>query len=118
MSRWKIFYTDGTSLKWDHPQILEDVTQIPAAKRFGVHSVIQPMGLPPVQRETIPAYHYLYMIAEDKWMGVGTDGLLDHLVVSLDNISCILQGRIMVSDGFFALRKQIAQDTDIVGSIP
>ena len=114
MSQWKIFYTDGTSLMWDDRQILEDVTLIPTTRRFGVHSIIQPMNLG-TMRETIEQYHYLYLLAEERWMGVGLDGLLDQIGVNFNNIGCILHGRTMVTDGFFSLRQTIRQDPDIIG---
>jgi hypothetical protein len=116
MSQWKIYYVDGSSIQDDKPNIMGDPTKIALPKRFGVHSIIQPMNLPGVDRETIEQYHYLYLKLEDRWIGVGVDGVLDYLIFSLDNIGCVLHGRPMVSDGFFALRQTIAQDDYIPGA--
>jgi len=116
MSKWKIFYTDETSLKSDNPNILDDPTNIPKPKRVGVHSVIQEMD-DGVTREVIEQYHYIYLISEAKWLGVGLDGLLDRLTSSFDNIACVLHGRTMTTDGFFRLKKTIREDTDVVGFI-
>jgi hypothetical protein len=116
MSLWKIYYVDGSSIQSDKPNIMEDPTQIALPKRYGVHSIIQPMNLPAVDRETIEQYHYLYLAQEDCWIGVGVDGLMDHLIFNLANISCVLHGRPMASDGFFTLRQTIAQDPYIPGA--
>jgi len=116
MSRWKIFYTNGTSLNSDDARILDDPRNIPIANRVGVHSVIQEMEGGTV-REVIEQYHYLYLISEGQWLGVGLDGLLDYLVSDFDNISCILHGRTTTTDSFFALKKTIREDTDVIGGI-
>jgi hypothetical protein len=116
MSRWKIFYTDGTSIKEDNPNILGDPSQIARPKRCGVHSVIQEMD-DGVTREVIEQYHYIYLSSEGKWLGIGLDGLLDRLISSLDNIACVLHGRTMTSDGFLGLKRTVREDTDVVGAI-
>lgn len=120
MSLWKIYYTDGTSFQSDDPVLglQGDVTLIPVLQRFGVHSLIQPMGLPGVDRDTIEQYNYLHLKQEDKWIGVGFDGLLDYLMFNLNNMDCVLQGRQSAPDAFFALRKEIAKDQYIVGFAP
>ncbi len=116
MSKWKIYYTDESSLAYNDNRILEDVTKIPVALRLGVHSIIQPMDLERM-RETIEQYHYLYLLSEQRWMGVGLDGLLDHLAINFVNIGCVLHGRTMSTDGFYLLRQVIRQDPDIIGGI-
>lgn len=116
MSRWKIFYTNMTSLSYAHPEILEDVTQIPLEKRVGVHSVIQEME-EGATRELIEQYHYMYLESEQQWIGVGIDGLLDYVANQFDNILCILHGRTMTSDGFRAVKSKVAKDQEIIGFI-
>jgi hypothetical protein len=116
MSRWKIFYTDGTALKNDGPVIGDDPTAIPKPKRWGVHSVIQEMEQGTV-REIIQQYHYLFLISQNQWIGVGMDGLIDYLANHFNDIACVLHGRTTTSDSFRALRDSIAQDTDVIGGI-
>lgn len=116
MSKWKIFYTDETSLKSDKPGIDNDPSNIARPRRVGVHSVIQEMD-DGSTREVIEQYHYIYLISEEKWLGVGLDGLLDRLVSSFDNIACVLHGRTMTTDGFFRLKKAIREDADVVGGL-
>lgn len=116
MSKWKIFYTDGSSLVYNNNRILEDVTKIPKVKRTGVHSVIQEMEGGST-REIIQQYHYLYLNSAQQWLGVGIDGLLDYLANHFEDLLCILHGRTMTSDGFRAIKTTITQDTDIIGGI-
>jgi hypothetical protein len=116
MSNWKIYYTDGSSLADSDLATSGDVTLIPENRRRGVHSIIQPMDLNRT-RETIEQYHYLYLIQEDKWMGVGLDGLLDHLCYQWNNLAAMLMGRTDATDGFFKLRQTIRQDTHVIGAI-
>jgi hypothetical protein len=117
MSLWKIFYTDGSSLKSEDLGTPGDVALIPNVKRYGAHSIIQPMGLQGVSRETIENYHFLYFNSAEKWSGVGFDGLIDHLLHNFNDIGCVINGRQSVSDEFFSLRKTIAQDADIIGAV-
>lgn len=116
MSKWKIFYTDETSIKEDNPSILGDPANIPRPKRVGVHSIIQEMD-DGNTREVIEQYHYIYLASQGQWLGIGLDGLLDRLISSLDNIVCVLHGRTMTTDGFFRLKKTIREDTDVIGGI-
>jgi hypothetical protein len=116
MSKWKIFYTDETSIKSDKPGMNDNPVNIAKPKRFGVHSIIQEMN-DGETREVIEQYHYIYLVSEQMWMGIGLDGLLDRLVSSFEDISCVLHGRTMTSDSFFRLKKTIREDTEVVGSI-
>jgi hypothetical protein len=116
MTPWKIYLTDETFLSSNDAVLRNDVRNIPEMFRRGVHSVIQPMDLGRM-RETIEQYHYLYLLAEEKWMGVGADGLIDHTAYQFNNIGAILHGRTTITDGFFRLRQTIAQDQEIIGGM-
>ncbi|MGW8178350.1 MAG: hypothetical protein ACWGQW_06230 [bacterium] len=112
MPKWKIFYTDGTKLLWSDVAANGDPKQIPANKRIGVHSVQQLIDNDTV-REVIEQYHYIYSIADMKWVGVGIDGLLDWVVNDLDNIRCILHGRTVATDKFWNIKQEAAADTSL-----
>ncbi len=116
MSKWKIFYTDESSLKANHAAIMGDVEKIPADKRVGVHSVIQEME-DGGTREVIEQYHYIYLLSEQAWLGVGIDGLIEYLVIEFNNIGCVLHGRTKTTDSFYRLKKTIREDPDVVGGM-
>jgi hypothetical protein len=68
-------------------------------------------------RQVIEQYHYLYLLDQEKWMGVGLDGLIEHTAIQFNNIGAILHGRTQTTDHFFELRQGIRQDPDIIGGI-
>ncbi len=113
--KYKIFYTDGSSLLWSAIAPNGDPKLIPAAKRIAVHSVIQQFNND-TMREVLEQYHYIYSIRDNGWIGVGVDGLLDHIVTDFDNIRCILHGRTMTMDAYWTIRKLVKADADIVGA--
>jgi hypothetical protein len=114
-AKWKIFYTDETSLLWSAVAANGDPQLISPAKRVGVHSVIQEMsnGL----REVIEQYHYIFSIRDQQWIGVGVDGLFDYIINDLDNVRCVLNGRASATDTFWKTRDDVKKDTDIVGGL-
>jgi len=116
MSPWEIWYTDESSIKDNDPILAGDITTLPVIRRVGVHSIIQPFDAGRM-REVIEQYHYLHLIDEDKWMGVGLDGYLEQMVTQFNNIDCVLNGRTMTTDHFFRLRQTIRASTYIVGGL-
>ncbi len=113
MSQWKIFYTDGLSLKSSK----YDPCDIPPAKRIGVHSILQMIDDGRV-RECIEQYHYIFSIRDDKWIGVGVDGLFDYMINDFENLSCIMNGRTMATDRFWNVKKAVSEDKEMPGGIP
>lgn len=113
MSVWKIFYTDGTSLKWSDPGIGEDVTKIPVLKRMGVHSVAQPTDKNRM-RNTIHRYHYVYLRSLNQWVGMNIEGVLDYVRTRFDDVACILNGRTQTTEQFFKMRQVVKMDQDII----
>jgi hypothetical protein len=116
VSVWKIFYTNGTSLAWDDPSIMGDVTQIPSMKRIGVHSVIQPTDKD-TMREAIHKYHYVYLLSANQWVGMFHEAVMDHLVNRFDDIGCILNGRTVTAERFYRLKQTVKMDPDVIGWI-
>ena len=115
VARYKIFYTDRSSLLWRDVAPGGDPKQIPSDKRLGVHSVIQPFN-DNTMREVIEQYHYIFSVRDNGWIGVGLDGLLDYLAHDFDNIRCVLHGRTVTTDSFWDFRDEIKSDPDIVGA--
>lgn len=111
---WKIFYTNGTSVKWDDPQISEDVRNI--QKRRGVHSVVQAFDQGR-SRQTIHHYHYLYLLTEGQWAGCTFIELKDKLHSDFNNIGCVLNGMTMPTSNFYRMIQTVRMDTDIIGWI-
>jgi hypothetical protein len=119
VSEWKIFYTDGSSLAWNAPEILGDVSKIPGHKRVGVHSVIQPMmawGAPSRECLDEKAF-FIYSLRDDMWLDAEHVQLLDLLVHGFANIGCVVYGRWMVTQKYAEMKQLILMDTDIVGEI-
>ena len=114
-AKWKIYYTDGTKLLWSAVSANGDPLALPAAKRIGVHSVMQQIQNDTV-REVIEQYHYVFSTKATRWVGVGLDGLLDLLANDFDDIRCILHGRTMATDGFWTMKQAAAADTDLIGA--
>jgi len=115
-AKYKIFYTDHTTLLWSDIAPNGDPKLIPATKRTGVHSVIQQIDND-TMREVVEQYHYIFSIRDQRWVGVGLDGLLDHIVSDFDNIRCVMHGRTMATDAFWGIKGEAATDTDIIGGI-
>ncbi len=115
VARYKIFYTDRSYLLWKNVAPNGDPKQIPSDMRIGVHSIIQPFNSG-TMREVIEQYHYIFSIRDNAWVGVGLDGLLDYLANDFENIRCILHGRTVTTDAFWAFRDEIERDPDIVGA--
>jgi len=115
-AKYKIFYTDDTSLLWSDVSPNGDPKLIPAAKRIGVHSIIQPIDNETV-REVVEQYHYIFSIRDNNWVGVGIDGLLDWLANDFDNIRCIMHGRTLTTNKFWEIRQRIRSDPDIIGGV-
>jgi len=113
---YKIFYTNRTTLLWSDVSANGDPNLIPAAKRIGIHSIIQPMDNN-TMRETIEQYHYYFSIRDNQWVGLGLDGLLDYLVNDFEDIRCVMHGRTMATDKFWEVKQTARTDTDIIGGI-
>lgn len=113
---YKVFYTDESSLLWSDVAPDGDPKLIPKEKRAGVHSVIQEMRNG-TMREVVEQYHYIYSIRDEQWIGVGVDGLFDHIINDFDNIRCVLNGRTSATDTFWRIRDTVLADTDIIGGI-
>lgn len=109
--KWKIIYTDGTGLKWNEVADA-DPSNIPDPKRVGVHSVLQEIENN-TMRETIETYHYIFRRSDAAWLGIGYDGLLDHIVHDLDDILCVMHGRTMALERFWRIKQAAAVDQDI-----
>jgi hypothetical protein len=114
MSKWKIFYTDGSSFMSD--EVGEDVTKIPTAKRRGVHCVIQPFDKERA-RETMESDFYLYMKSGQAWCILQSDGILEAITDYFNDIECILSGRTQTTNAFWNMRNKVKEDTDIVGAL-
>ncbi len=112
-SRYKIFYTDGTSLLWsDVPN--QDPSLIPSGKRIGVHSIIQ--EAPYIgYREEIQDYHFAFSKRYDGWMGLGRDGLLEQVANNFDDVYCVMHWRAVATEKSWELNQAIRSDTDIQG---
>ncbi len=115
VAKYKIFYTDRSSILWKDVAPNGDPKLIRSNKRVGVHSVIQPFNSG-TMREVIEQYHYIFSIRDNAWVGVGLDGLLDYLANDFENIRCILHGRTVTTDSFWDFRNEIEMDPDIVGA--
>jgi len=114
--KYKIFYTDRTTLLSTDLPNDGDPKDIAQPQRIGVHSIIQEMVVRP-EREVIEQYHYIFSIRDQQWNGLGLDGLLDILVNDFADIRCVLNGRTMPTERFWDIKQTARADTDIVGSV-
>jgi len=113
-AKYKIFYDDDSTLLWSDVSPNGDPQQIHKSQRIGVHSIIQPMP-DGITREVIEQYHYLFSIRDNGWVGVGVDGLMDHIVNDFDNIRCVLSGRTGTMGRFWNIKQKAMVDTEIIG---
>ncbi len=113
-AKYKIFYTDGTSLLWKAVAPNGDPRHIPPAKRVGVHSIIQEFQNN-TMREVLEEYHYWFSTENQQWIGVGVDGLLDVTVNCLPDIRCIMHGRTLTTDKFWEIKQEARTDKSICG---
>jgi hypothetical protein len=122
--KYKIFYTDDTSLLWSDiapngdPALIPDGNTVGAgpSKRIGVHSIIQAIDSGQV-REVIEQYHYVFSTRDQMWIGVGLDGLLDLIATDFDDIRCIMHGRTMATERFWQIKQNARTDPDIIGGV-
>ncbi len=115
-AKWKIYYTDGTSLLWSDVSPIGDPKLIPNDKRIGVHSILQPFENESSRQEVMDQY-YVFSIRDNNWMGIKIESLLDHIANDFDNIGCILNGRTMTTEKFWEFRLRIRSDPDIIGEV-
>ena len=115
-SKFKIFYANESDPILSTNLERGDPREIPTGKRTGVHSVIQELSVEGI-REVIEQYHYLYSIRDGQWVGVGFDGLIDHLANDFENIRCVLNGRTSPTETFWRIRNSIRSDPDLIGGV-
>ncbi len=114
MAKWKILYTDRTTISSDD-MIPKD---IPNAKRAGVHSIAQAVDAD-TMRETLESPYYGFSKSKQQWTGLNVEDVFDWLLnySSLADLGALLMGRIQTYDEYNKLRMEFRQDPDIAMAV-
>lgn len=105
--RFKIFYDDGAVFE-GNPQ---------HAPKFGVQVIVQEdNSRATVGRELLRYFdYYLYYPRDGKWVGVyGHDGLIDHVVHNIGQVSAVVVGRMIAHERFEEIYLRAKADPDFL----
>ncbi len=113
-AKWKIYYTDGTSLRAHE---VDRVRDIPAAKRIGVHSVVQAIDGDRMRDTLVGAAFYTFLKTPRAWCQMEQNDVDDYNANSPGEIIVKLTGRIQTTEDYQRMLRATRFDDDVIGRI-